>query len=299
MENDDGGYEDVEDEEPQAQDVGATVTDAVTVAAKKKKHSATVLRNQLKQLVETGSEEEVREWLFGGLQTAEMANWKYDEDEALKRIWQIVADAEIKALDVKSHPWQIPKLHLLQHFAITIEKFGYLQQYSSEIGETLHKGVKEAYRHSNRKNTTQQILHFHTRKWAVRMREINLEQLAKDGQFQEEITEALSLYATKKHRLLAAKLNRAGDGSLSDYYARLERHNAKHAVEEVDVEKAKDPTEDRWFIPAPVTLKGAVVDKALAEGRAFKSEPKFLNSLIFPTQSNSFLVMSFRSKTPI
>ncbi|RPA70516.1 hypothetical protein BJ508DRAFT_219179, partial [Ascobolus immersus RN42] len=34
--------------------------------------------------------------------------------------------------------WKIPKLHLLSHFIESIEKFGYLQQYSSEVGETLH-----------------------------------------------------------------------------------------------------------------------------------------------------------------
>src|SRR5690606_6280720 len=104
----------------------------------------------------------------------------------------------------------IPKLHLLSHFSPTISLFGALQQFSTEIGETLHKGLKEAYRKSNKNNIVPQIAQYHTRQYAIRMRELNLLQLAKDGRHSTEIQDVLQLYANPVDKHFAAKMIRNG-----------------------------------------------------------------------------------------
>jgi len=67
-----------------------------------------------------------------------------------------------------------PKLYLLTHYAHQIECFGSLPQYSTEITEALHKPLKDAYRQSNRVDTTPQILDRYIRESACRMLELNL-----------------------------------------------------------------------------------------------------------------------------
>jgi len=66
------------------------------------------------------------------------------------------------------------KLHLLMHYAQQIVKFGSLPQYSTEIIETLHKPLKDAYRQSNKVDATSQILDSYARESACKMLELNL-----------------------------------------------------------------------------------------------------------------------------
>src|SRR5690606_2491068 len=157
----------------------------------------------------------LQQWLDESETSAEV----FDFNDVLAKIEEIATKRELRYLDHGAY-WKLPKLHLLSHFRETIVRFGYLQQFSSEIGETLHRGVKEAFRYSNKNNQIPQILQFHTRKFAVRMRELNLEQLERDTKFQEKIQDALSLYGRRDDRLLAAKLNRNGLGSIrnTEYY---------------------------------------------------------------------------------
>ncbi|KAF8430740.1 hypothetical protein BGX38DRAFT_1083510, partial [Terfezia claveryi] len=56
-----------------------------------------------------------------------------------------------------------PKLHLLTHYAEQVIQFGTLPQYSTEITESLHKPLKDAYKRSNRVDATIQILDTHSR----------------------------------------------------------------------------------------------------------------------------------------
>ncbi|KAG0640203.1 hypothetical protein HOY80DRAFT_885059 [Tuber brumale] len=51
------------------------------------------------------------------------------------------------------------KIHLLSHFADHIRRFGNIQMYSTESGETSHKiMIKEGYRRSNKNDASYQIL---------------------------------------------------------------------------------------------------------------------------------------------
>jgi len=45
-----------------------------------------------------------------------------------------------------------PKMHLISHYAEQIPKFGALGQFSTEISECMYKGLKDAYRRSNKMN---------------------------------------------------------------------------------------------------------------------------------------------------
>ncbi|KAF8416010.1 hypothetical protein BGX38DRAFT_1109835, partial [Terfezia claveryi] len=66
------------------------------------------------------------------------------------------------------------KLHLLTHYVEQNIQFGTLPQYSTEITESLHKPLKDAYKRSNRVDATIQILDIHTRDHAFKMMELNL-----------------------------------------------------------------------------------------------------------------------------
>jgi len=67
-----------------------------------------------------------------------------------------------------------PELHLLTHYAQQIVRFGSLPQYSMEITEALHKPRKDAYRRSNKVDSTAQILDSYARESACKMLELNL-----------------------------------------------------------------------------------------------------------------------------
>ena len=55
------------------------------------------------------------------------------------------------------------KIHLISYYVEQIVKFGVLGQFSTDITEAMHKGFKDAYRHSNKVNTTCQIITTYTR----------------------------------------------------------------------------------------------------------------------------------------
>jgi len=71
--------------------------------------------------------------------------------------------------------FNFPKIHLLSHYNIQIRDFGSLPQYSTEVTETLHIPLKDAYRRSNLVNATEQILDTITREHALQMRELNIQ----------------------------------------------------------------------------------------------------------------------------
>ncbi|KAF8457357.1 hypothetical protein BDZ91DRAFT_645596, partial [Kalaharituber pfeilii] len=76
-------------------------------------------------------------------------------------------------LEQKSH-FNFPKIHLISHFSDQISKYGSLPQYSTEICESLHKQLKQAYRRSNKVDAMPQILQTYTRSHAFAMRDKNI-----------------------------------------------------------------------------------------------------------------------------
>jgi len=58
--------------------------------------------------------------------------------------------------------YNFPKMYLISHYAKQILKFGALGQFSTEISECMHKGLKDTYCRSNKVNVTSQIITNHT-----------------------------------------------------------------------------------------------------------------------------------------
>jgi len=87
-----------------------------------------------------------------------------DKEERKQAVYDILHQAT----------FNFPKLHLLSHYGMQVRDFGTLPQYSTEITESLHKPLKNAYRRSNRVDSAEQILSTIPRDNAFRMRELNL-----------------------------------------------------------------------------------------------------------------------------
>ena len=68
------------------------------------------------------------------------------------------------------------KIHLLRYFGDHVRRFGNIQMYSTECGETSHKKmIKEGYRHSNRNDASHQTLRTYATLDSFRIHEINVE----------------------------------------------------------------------------------------------------------------------------
>lgn len=109
----------------------------------------------------------------------------------------------------ESH-FNFQKIHHLAHFGMMILLVGFLQQWSTETGETLHRDLKDGYRSSNHVNATPQVIRFTTRRYNIRMRELNLHQIACDGYYQSDIQDVLGIYANASDKNKMAKLARQG-----------------------------------------------------------------------------------------
>lgn len=179
--------------------------------------------------------------------------------------------------------FRIIKLHLLSHFSDTISEFGALQQYSTEIGEVLHKGLKEAYRKTNKINIRPQILKYHTRRFAIRMRELNLYQLALDGLYQAEIQDVLQLYASAVDKNLAAKAYRDGIGSLVTGVAALSMQPEDDQEADEFKPKSTEPIAEveRMRVPVAKALFKAIDKKVMSRvlSAPVRSGSKNLKSL--------------------
>lgn len=171
----------------------------------------------------------------------------------------VAEDEREKAMETGGH-FNFIKIHLMSHFSDTVRQFGSLEQFSTEIGETLHKLPKEAYRRSNKHEHVPQILVYCTRKYVIRMKELNLVQLAKDGFWQTEIQDALHLYASRADRRQAAKLGRDGKGALSLYRLSREAANESDRTDDdADVEDEISDTErEREIQDDPIRMPPVV-----------------------------------------
>ena len=74
---------------------------------------------------------------------------------------------------LQQETFNVPKLHLLTHYGAQIQDFGNLLQYCTKIIESVHKLLKDAYRGSNRVDTSEQILHTTSRDYAMRIRALH------------------------------------------------------------------------------------------------------------------------------
>lgn len=79
-----------------------------------------------------------------------------------------------EALEADSD-FNFPKIHMLLHYAEQISRYGSLPQYSTEICETSHKALKDAYRRTNRVDSIPQIIQGYTRNHNFAVHEMKME----------------------------------------------------------------------------------------------------------------------------
>jgi hypothetical protein len=70
--------------------------------------------------------------------------------------------------------YNFPKIHLISHYAEQITKFGALGQFSTDVCEAMHKRFKDAYRCSNKVESTMQILKTYTRDHTFAMKDMTI-----------------------------------------------------------------------------------------------------------------------------
>ena len=70
--------------------------------------------------------------------------------------------------------YNFPKIHLIFHYAKQVPKFGSLPQYSTDITEYMHKGLKDAYRRSNKVDSLSQIVTTSNRDHTFAMKDLTI-----------------------------------------------------------------------------------------------------------------------------
>jgi hypothetical protein len=96
--------------------------------------------------------------------------------------WNEWIKSEVENKLEEDSSFNFPKLHLMSHFRHSIEKYGSLQQWSTEIRETAHKTqIKDGYRASNKTGDIfKQIINHYMRQNAFAVRRMNLNSNAND-----------------------------------------------------------------------------------------------------------------------
>ena len=104
-------------------------------------------------------------------------NRQIDRDKAL-------AAMQMEAALKDDSSFNFVKMHLLTHFTSHVKELGHLSNVSSELPETLHRELKDAFRRSNKVNADFQILQTMARVSSFDYRELNVQVAAErsDGQ---------------------------------------------------------------------------------------------------------------------
>src|SRR6266576_6633460 len=111
---------------------------------------------------------------------------KQNTRTAMQRSHTLAADREERtflvneALVEDSH-FNFPKMHSMIHWADQISRYRCLLQYSTEVCETSHKALKDAYRRSNHVDSIPQIIQGYSREHNFAVRQLELEAWAAEG----------------------------------------------------------------------------------------------------------------------
>ena len=86
---------------------------------------------------------------------------------------------EKQAIFEKEQGFNFIKFHLPLHYSDHIRRYGHIQGFSTDAGETAHlQMIKNGYYHSNHINADQQILNYYNQLHQFHMQELNIEQLS-------------------------------------------------------------------------------------------------------------------------
>src|SRR5690606_38353719 len=106
----------------------------------------------------------------------------------------------------------MPKVHLMKYFGEAMPEFGELQAFSTSIVELNYQLLNLAYNKSNKVDATEQTLRYAGQKNVMNVRVTNYTHLLQTSTADEEVIKDakfwLDIFASKKARLAAARLNR-------------------------------------------------------------------------------------------
>jgi hypothetical protein len=93
----------------------------------------------------------------------------------VRNSWNRKINTRIQELLLQHGHFNFPKIHLLEHFRRSIERFGALEQHSTSTTEISHKSqIKQGFLHSNRTGDYyRQILRYNARHEAFAVRRLN------------------------------------------------------------------------------------------------------------------------------
>ena len=113
-------------------------------------------------------------WVFGTVATLGsifIQGAPITADEQCRDLDGIVADIDDEDVD-----FNFVKIHLLSHLGDHIRRFGNIQMYFTESGETNHKTViKKGYRRSNKNDASHQILRTYARLDSFKIHKMNIQ----------------------------------------------------------------------------------------------------------------------------
>ena len=79
-----------------------------------------------------------------------------------------------EALRAGAH-YNFATMHLISQYAGQILRFPTLGQYSTDISQSMHKGFKDAYRRSNKVDSTSQIVNTYMRDHTFAMKDLTID----------------------------------------------------------------------------------------------------------------------------
>ena len=110
-----------------------------------------------------------------------------------------------EALVEDSH-FNFPKIHLLSHWADQIPRYGCSPEFSTEICETSHKALTDAYRGCNHVDSIPQIIQGYSREHSFAVRQLEMEAWAtQDESFHQRLQDVLSRPKRKTAQLMVPK----------------------------------------------------------------------------------------------
>jgi hypothetical protein len=97
------------------------------------------------------------------------------EKKKLFEDWNLYINSTFRLHLEQNAGFNFPKMHPVNHFPEQVTCFGSLVQFSTDIGESLHRLIKKAYRKSNRTgDIDKQVIDNWARKSAFDMRQLNI-----------------------------------------------------------------------------------------------------------------------------
>ena len=128
--------------------------------------------------------------------------------QALQRREKEIIENTVQDFLSDNSDFNFIKMHLMLHYRESIEEFGTVRAFSTEVGEAAHvEQMKEGWYKSNHIDAYRQILQHRDRKHQFRMRSLNLIELAKQGLAVAKLTKVFPELLPHKRKSVPSFMN--------------------------------------------------------------------------------------------